>query len=158
MFLGKHCGGCGNGNQSCKIARCSLEQGTIEYCYQCEKYPCEQYEGIDAFDSFITHRHQKVDLEKAQRIGIDEYNREQNEKIKILHYLLSNYNDGRKKAFFCVAVNLLGLSQLQEGIKQVEENPEISILSVKEKSAYVADVFRRIADRESIQLRLNKKK
>ena len=27
MFLGKHCGGCGNGNQSCGIAKCSLEHG-----------------------------------------------------------------------------------------------------------------------------------
>ncbi len=41
MRLGKHCGGCGNGNQSCAIARCSLEQGDVEYCYECKEYPCE---------------------------------------------------------------------------------------------------------------------
>ncbi len=35
MKLGGHCGGCGNGNQSCKIARCSLEHGGVEYCFQC---------------------------------------------------------------------------------------------------------------------------
>ncbi len=27
MRIGGYCGGCGNGNQSCRIARCSLEQG-----------------------------------------------------------------------------------------------------------------------------------
>ena len=43
MLLGNHCGGCGNGNQSCKIARCSLEHGKIEYCYECKQYPCEKY-------------------------------------------------------------------------------------------------------------------
>lgn len=41
MLLGNYCGGCGNGNQSCKIAKCSLAHGEIEYCYECKQYPCE---------------------------------------------------------------------------------------------------------------------
>lgn len=28
-------GGCGNGNQSCMIAKYSLIHGEIEYCYEC---------------------------------------------------------------------------------------------------------------------------
>ena len=56
MFLGAYCGGCGNGNQSCAIARCSLEQSRIEYCYECGRCPCEKYDGCQEFDSFITHR------------------------------------------------------------------------------------------------------
>lgn len=99
MYLGNHCQGCGGGkgNQTCKIARCSLEHGKIEYCYECESYPCDKYNYIDDFDSFITHKHQKLDLERAKQIGIDNYNNEQKEKIEILHMLLSKYNDGRKK-------------------------------------------------------------
>ncbi|WP_340148055.1 DUF3795 domain-containing protein [Amedibacterium intestinale] len=110
MFLGKYCGGCGNGNSSCKIAKCSLEHGNIEYCFECKNYPCAHYQYVDEYDSFITHKHQKKDLKKAQRIGIKQYNLEQKEKIQILSYLLSNYNDGRRKNFFCIAVNLLEVS------------------------------------------------
>ena len=69
MQLSGHCGGCGLGNQSCPIARCSLEHGKPEYCFQCAEYPCERYAHIDEADSFITHRNQKADLEKMQRIG-----------------------------------------------------------------------------------------
>ena len=49
MKIDGYCPGCGGGagNQSCKIARCSMEHGGIEYCFQCGKYPCEKYEGID---------------------------------------------------------------------------------------------------------------
>lgn len=47
MLLGSYCGGCGNGNQSCKIAKCSLEHGEMEYCYECKQYPCEKYQHID---------------------------------------------------------------------------------------------------------------
>lgn len=158
MFLGNHCGGCGNGNQSCKIAKCSLTQGKFEYCYECRNYPCEQYKNIDDYDSFITHRRQKSDLEKAQRIGIEEYNLEQQEKSKILSYLLSNYNDGRRKNFFCVAVNLLELSELQEIMKQLQFNNELSSLSAKEQCLYVVETFQKIANRKSIELKLIKKK
>lgn len=157
MLLGNHCGGCGNGNQSCKIAKCSLEQERIEYCYECRQYPCEKYQHIDEYDSFITHRRQKADLEKARSIGIEKYNLEQQEKIQILSYLLSNYNDGRRKNFFCVAVNLLDLSEIQEAIKQIQSNDQLPSLPFKEQSLYVAEVFQKIADRRNIKLKLMKK-
>lgn len=158
MFLGNNCGGCGNGNQSCKIAKCSLEKGNVEYCFECKCYPCEKYQDIDRYDSFITHRRQKSDLEKASIIGIDKYNLEQKEKIHILSYLLSNYNDGRRKNFFCIAVNLLDFPELLETMDLIKSNDELSSLTIKEQSLYVVDLFQRIADRKNIKLKLNKKK
>ena len=152
MFLGNHCGGCGNGNQSCKIAKCSLEHGKMEYCFECEKYS-----HIDEYDSFITHKRQKADLERVQNIGIKQYNLEQQEKIQILSHLLANYNDGRRKNFFCVAVNLLEISELQEAMKQIKQNDELSVLSVKEQCSYIVDILQKIADRRNIKLKLVKK-
>ena len=76
MLLGNHCGGCGNGNQSCRIAKCSLEHGKMEYCYECGQYPCEKYEHVDEYDSFITHRRRRADLEKVRSMGIERYNLE----------------------------------------------------------------------------------
>lgn len=154
MFLGKHCDGCGNGNQSCKIAKCSLEHGKIEYCFACENYPCEKYEHIDEYDSFITHRRQKADLEKAKCIGIEKYNLEQLEKAEILSHLLSDYNDGRRKTFFCVAVNLLELSELREAMDRLQSNEELSSMSMKERGLYAAGVFQKIADRRNVKLKL----
>ena len=74
-----------------------MEHGGVEYCCQCGKYPCGRYEHIEDYDSFITARRRKNDLAKARQIGIDAYNAEQAEKVKILNILLSGYNDGRKK-------------------------------------------------------------
>ncbi len=157
MFIGKYCGGCGHGNQSCKIAKCSLEHGKIEFCYECGNYPCEKYQCIDEYDSFITHKRQKSDLERVQRIGIEQYNLEQQEKIQILSHLLANYNDGRKKNFFCVAVNLLELSELQEAMRQIQQNNELAFLPIKEQCLYVVEVFNKIADRRNVKLKLVKK-
>ena len=43
MSLAGHCSGCGVDNQSCKIARCSIEHEKIEYCFQCGSFPCSNY-------------------------------------------------------------------------------------------------------------------
>ena len=160
MNLDKHCPGCGggNGNQSCKIAKCSLEHGKPEYCCDCKNYPCETFDKIDLYDSFITHQRQKADLQRVVDIGIDKYNAEQAEKMEILNTLLSNYNDGRKKTFYCVAVNLLELSEVKHVIRQIADAKDLERLSLKEKSAFVVELFQQIAKEKNIKLKLLKKK
>ena len=106
---------------------------------------------------FITHKRQKADLKMIQDIGVEQYNLQQREKMQILSHLLANYNDGRRKNFFCVAVNLLELSELQEAMKQIQQNDELSVLSVKEQCSYIVDILQKIADRRNIELKLVKK-
>ena len=160
MHFDGHCPGCGGGegNQSCKIARCSQQHGKPEYCSQCQNFPCEKYEYIDAFDSFVTHQNRKKDLEKQQKIGVEAYRAEQEEKIRILAFLLENYNDGRKKNFFCVAVNLLELGDLKSVMQEIETEQELGSLSKKEKAAYIKKRLENIADERQIVLKLRKKR
>ena len=157
MFLGKHCGGCGNGNQSCGIAKCSLEHGKIEYCYECESYPCEKYRYIDKYDSFITHKNQMNDMGKAQQIGIPAYNAEQEEKRKILEFLLASYNDGRRKNLFCIAVNLLEIGEIENILQAVKSDKEFQGLSKKEQASIIAKQLQDIAANKGIALKLRKK-
>lgn len=158
MYLGKHCLGCGNGNQSCKIARCSLEHGNIAYCYECDQYLCEKYNGIDEFDSFITHKNQKVNLEKARSIGIEKYNNEQLEKMEILNTLLYNYNDGRKKTFYCVAVNILELTELRTILLKLSKNSTFVKLDHTGKCTYVYNLFMEKSKELNINFKLKRKK
>lgn len=160
MYLNKYCPGCGggDGNQSCKIAKCSLEHNGVEYCFQCNEYPCEKYKHIDDCDSFITHRSQKSDLKKAKEIGIEAFNAEQIEKIELLNFLLVNYNDGRKKNFFCVAVNPLELQEIKGIFMQIENNSELEKFTFKEQCSFVASLFQSVAKQKNIELKLRKKK
>ena len=155
MRLGGHCGGCGNGNQSCKIARCSLEHGGVEYCCECPHYPCEQYEKCDEYDSFITHRKRKADMERLRTIGADRYNAEQEEKVRLLGYLLSTCNDGRRKTLFCLAVNLLELSDVRTVVDQLMVS---DLPTLKERAVYAATLLQKTADEKGISLKLNRKK
>ncbi len=97
-------------------------------------------------------------MEKAKRFGIDAYNAEQAEKADILEVLLSNYNDGRKKTLFCVAVNLLELQELQTVLREIERKSDRETLTLKEKSAFAAGLLQDAAAIKGIGLKLHKKK
>ncbi len=152
-LCGLNCGLCPmNLNQSCSIAKCSLQHENIQYCFRCETYPCGKYESIDEFDSFIAHRHQKQHMEKFREPGIELYSAEQHRKKVLLNHLLNTYNDGRKKTMFCAAVNLLELDDLENIINELDKNA--LHLSLREKAAYAASLFQETAAAKNITLKL----
>lgn len=160
MHLGKYCPGCGGGegNQSCAIAKCSLQHEKTEYCCLCRDYPCKRYQREDELDSFITHRNKRKDFEKFMAVGESAYNLEQMEKAEILNYLLENYNDGRRKNFFCLAVNLLEPDDLHTVMNQIAEAGIGDNLTLKEKAACVVKLFQQMAEARNITLKLRKKR
>lgn len=112
------CPGCaGEGfflkHPSCGALSCSQKRG-LEYCFQCEEYPCKKYDGADAADSFISHRNRMADFERAKTDGLESYEAMLNEKVELLEFLLKSCNDGRRKNFYCIAVNLLPLEDVRE--------------------------------------------
>jgi hypothetical protein len=117
MKLGGHCPGCGGGegNQSCAIAKCSIKHDCVEYCFLCGEFPCNKYENIDAYDSFITHQRQMEDLNRAKTIGIETYTKEQIRKREILDRFLAECNDGRKKTFYLCCGEPLALGGSGKG-------------------------------------------
>lgn len=158
MNLNQYCPGCGGGegNQSCSIAKCSLQHGAVEYCFQCGEYPCPKYDGIEEFDSFITHRHQKRDMLKFKEIGAILYLTEQQKKRELLVRLLEGYNDGRKKTLFCLAVNLLELEDLESIVLELDQSARN--LPVKERAACAAALLQKAAQKRNVELRSRKKK
>ncbi len=159
MKSDNYCPGCGGGagNQGCPIARCSLQKGGIEYCYECGEYPCEKYKGIDKFDSFVTHRHQFKDMVKFREIGKEAYHSELKEKIEILKYLLAEFNDGRHKSFFSIAVYLIDLQDIKNITEQIQVKTSSDNFTLKEKASIAAELFRSFAEQRNLTLKLKKK-
>lgn len=158
MHLGGYCPGCGGGegNQSCSIARCSVEHG-VEFCSLCGEYPCAKYNDIDDYDSFISTQNMRSNLEKVKQIGREAYKKELDEKIALLHILLEQYNDGRHKSPFCTAVNLLELNSLQQIMKQCEAEVTAE-MTLKERAALVTSKFNMVSTEQGVCLKMRKKK
>ena len=147
-FTESHC--------SCSMLSCCQRKG-LEYCFECDEYPCNKYDGEGLIDSFITHLNIFRDAKKAKKIGIEAYTAELDEKIGLLEKLLKNYDDGRRKSFFCLAVNLLELADIRTVIKQIENETKPDE-PLKDKAKTAARLFQAAADEQSISLKLRKTK
>ena len=141
MRLGGYCPGCGGGagNQSCAIAKCSLEHGGVLFCWECPEYPCSRYEGFDGGDSFVPHRNRQQDIVQAREMG------------------LAHYNEGRRKTLFNTAVYLLPLADLCTVMTALNSRPELAAQSIKERALAAMELLQKAADRRGISLKLNKK-
>lgn len=157
MYIRGDCGGCFTDSPcypSCPIAPCSVRHGNVEYCFQCGEYPCKRYDRINLHDSLISHRNQKKDLLKAKEMGIDAYLDEQRKKQRILHRLLDDYDDGRRDVFFCLAVNMLEVPDLQETLKDADL--KTAGMSLEEKSEYVIRMLYACAEKRGLPLALRR--
>ncbi|NLY20625.1 MAG: DUF3795 domain-containing protein [Tissierellia bacterium] len=158
------CPGCGGKDfysvhPKCSIITCAITKD-IEFCHECNEFPCSKYAHLDneiVYDSFISYQNVKNDIVKVRHIGIEAYCDEQNDKIKILEYLLNNYNAGRQKSFFCVAVNLLELSDIKSTLEKIESliNDDMDI---KTKSQIAVNEFKFVANQRNIDIKLIKNK
>lgn len=159
MHLGGFCPGCGGGagNQSCAIAKCSLEHGGVSFCWACPEYPCSRYEGFDDGDSFVPHRSRRQDIALAMETGLEAYLACLEEKRAILDQLLAEYNDGRRKTMFHTAVYLLPLEDLRSVMAALDNQPELGERAIKERALAAAGLLQGAADRRNISLKLKKK-
>jgi hypothetical protein len=157
MQIRGECSGCFNGStcyQTCPIAPCSVKHGNVDYCFQCSEYPCKRYDGIDRHDSLISHRNQKQDMSKAKEIGIEAYLVEQREKKKILTRLLDEYDDGSKDVFFCLAVNMMEVDDLQSVMDQADK--QMGNTSIREKTALIEQLIYDCAKKRNVPLELRR--
>ncbi len=149
------CSGCFNGStcyRTCPIAPCSVKHGNVQYCFQCKEYPCRRYDGIDRYDSLISHRNQKRDLAKAKQMGIDAYLKEQRAKKAVLTRLLKDYDDGRRDVFYCLAVNMLDVPDLEKILEAADAGT--GDLSPAARAEYAVSLLKACAERRNIPLEL----
>lgn len=159
MRQGGYCPGCGGGagNQSCAIARCSIQHGGISFCWECPEYPCPRYDGFDGGDSFVPHRSRRQNIAQALEMGLDAYLTQLEEKHAILEVLLSFYNDGRRKTLFHTAVYLLPLEDLRMILAELSSLSEMAACSMLDRASAAAVRLQKAANRRGISLKKGKK-
>lgn len=160
MFVRKLCTGCIHNSMcstACSIVPCSMEHGSVDYCFECGKYPCDKYEEVDQNDSIITHINQLRDMEKAKTMGINKYHQEQSQKVEILNKFIENYNyNNDNEVFFCTAINLLPLEDLisiTDKLDKITEN-----MALEDKYNCLKEKLFESANNNNIKIELRKGK
>ena len=157
MQIHGDCGGCFTGSpcyEGCPIVHCEHRKDNMEYCFECDKFPCDKYDGFDSYDSLIPHINCIKDMEKAKKIGIDKYLNELKEKRQILEYMIDEYDCDNNDIFYCTAANLMSVSDFRKVYEEAENVTKE--LNQKEKSKYLIKRLKEVAKEHNIEIKLRR--
>ncbi|NLG18130.1 MAG: DUF3795 domain-containing protein [Fibrobacter sp.] len=154
------CPGCGGKDfhlrhPSCAVITCNKNHDNVQFCFQCSSWPCDKYQKQKGSDSFITYKNVKKDLTRAGK-NLDEYIDELNEKTSILKFFIDNFNDGRRKSFYCTAVNLLPIKDLRALYEKISSDAGLKSTNAREKAVFVSSELASSARKLNIDLTLRK--
>jgi hypothetical protein len=125
-----------------------------EVCSDCKEYPCKRFESEkEGYDSFVTHKNVFPNLDLIRDEGIRKFVEVQKSRIDILNYLLTGFDDGRAKSFYCLSCALLPLEKIIE-IHDFAHDLSDGI-GLKEKVKLVRNFITGVADSINIELKLN---
>ncbi|MBM4400970.1 MAG: hypothetical protein FJ045_03360 [Crenarchaeota archaeon] len=74
--------------------------------------------------------------------------------------MISDFDDGRSKSFYCIAATLLPTVDLEVSLNKAEEKMKLEKIredDVKAKSKIFKEILNEVAEREGTELKLRKK-
>ena len=151
-----------NKHPSCGYITCCVKKKNLEVCAQCDEFPCSRFESwLDGgdFDSFVTHKKAKPNLDFIQKQGIEKFIEQQSERIKLLEVMLKDFDEGRSKSFYCVVAVLLPIKDVKESIESAKEKAEelgIEKDDIKNKAKILKETVQDVADKKSVDLTLRR--
>lgn len=156
------CAGAGFGAWGCAIQKCCVQQHRLECCAQCpEADGCRRLDKVmnasTKTDSFISYLPLMENHRIIQNLGIIEAARRQDARMDFLKGLLASHNDGRSKGFYCLAVQLLPLDELQSTVNRLSD--ELAATSeVKVRASLLRRAFNKLASGKGLTLKLRRPK
>jgi hypothetical protein len=155
------CGpGFGQKHPSCGFITCCVKQRGLETCAQCADWDdCERLarvlEAAKSQDSFISYRPLPANLAFIREDGIAEFVGREKVKMEFLDKLISNYDEGRSKGFYCTSCQLLPLDKLKAALAEAKAKMAEDA-DIKEKARLVRAAINKLADSLKIDLKLRK--
>jgi hypothetical protein len=118
------CPGCGaidffEKHPSCSIFTCCVKNKQLMTCADCMDFPCEKMKNWDIADSFVTHKNSLANLRSIKGNGLSAFIKQQKVRIELLEKIIKDFDDGRSKSFFCLALALLPIDEIQTAVKEI---------------------------------------
>ena len=156
------CAGEGYNASGCGLQKCCIQAHRLECCAECpETEGCLKLERMmkasSGVDSFISYSPVPANHRLIRERGIVEFARRQDARVTFLEGLINAYNDGRTKGFYCLAVQLLPLEELQAAVNSLSA-ALASAPDMKVQSAMLRESFTELASRKGLTLKLRRPK
>jgi len=155
------CGGCKTESRmsaGCPFITCAQKKG-IEFCWDCEeKKTCEKWvkhrKAAKKADSFKCYQKLEEDIAFIQKNGAGGFEETQKKREYLLKEMLREFNEGRSKSYYCIAVTIMEIEELEEALTQAHKNSYG--LEIKEKSKVLHSILDEIAEQRNYFLKLRK--
>ena len=146
-------------NVGCTFIRCAKLKRNIEFCWDCkESKTCEKWKKHREFsknhDSFVCYQKLNDNIFLVENKGIENFNFNQNIRRKLLEEMLEDFNEGRSKGYYSVAVTVMEIEELEKALSEVRE--KANGLNVKAKSKILHSALDEIAVKKNYHLKLRK--
>jgi hypothetical protein len=103
------------------------------------------------FNCYQTLEH---DISFIQERGISEFERIQKQREHLLKEMLTNFNEGRSRSFYCIAATVLDVEELKEACTRAQK--ESYGFDVKGKSKVLHSILADLAEKKGYRLTLRK--
>ena len=142
---------------ACAFQNCALKKKGVEFCGFCEENKtceklCKHREMSKKGDSILSYQKVEDNIAFIQKNGIDEFEKEQMAREQLLREMLSEFNEGRSKTFYCIAATVLEIGELETVLK--EARAKTKGLYLKAKSKIMHSQLNEVANNKSYILKL----
>lgn len=115
---------------SCSFITCCVKKKNLEVCAECSDFPCskfknaEEYQQLKESSSYPSYKKVMPNLSFIKEHGIKEFVEQQKKRIELLEEMLTNFNDGRSRSFYCKSVALLEITVLEDSLNNATQRIE----------------------------------
>jgi len=156
------CDGCKSDHRmgaGCPFITCAIKKKKIEFCWECgDSNTCNKWSKHRNFGkrvgSFKCYQSLEQDITFIQKNDVDEFEKKQKIRHQLLKEMLENYNEGRSKSYYCIAVTVFQIDEIRNAISQA--NVESRGLNIKEKPKVLHSKLDNIAKTNDYLLKLRK--
>ena len=143
----------------CAFITCALKNHGIEFCWDCEDSEiCERWKKHREFgkqhDSFKSYQKLEEDIAFIRQNGVEPFEEMQKTRAKLLIEMLTGFNEGRSKSYYCVTATILEINELEGALAEAKSRS--TGLGLAEKSETMHLVLDRIAKERNYYLKLRK--
>lgn len=156
------CLGCKSANRiavGCPFITWAVKKKGIEFCWECpEDNTCEKWmkhrEAGKKYDSFKCYQTLEHDISFIQERGISEFERIQKKREHLLKEMLTDFDEGRSRSFYCIAATVLAVEELREALTRARK--ESDGFDIKGKSKVLHLILADLAAKKGYRLTLRK--
>jgi hypothetical protein len=144
---------------ACPFYNCAAKKKGIEFCGLCdENATCAKWRKFREMgkqhDSIVCYQKLEDNIAFIQKNGMEEFEKQQKTREKLVRAMLLEFNEGRSKTLYCIAATMLEIGELENVLE--EARAKSKDLDPKAKSEVMHSLLEEIAGKKKYVLKLRK--